>query len=176
MNASAANSESNARTSNTRRLLSSRSTDLTRRIFPWSYLVLYVFVLAIFSFESSNSPRPDRPPTPFLIGILLVGFLGSVYIFKWCKRLKHVALDRDLLVVSDFANFEDELRLGPDEIEKVVEHRWQKGHPITIHLRSVTKYGDQIHFIPYMRLAFVWQKHPAAEAIEEFMKSKSTAD
>lgn len=99
--------------------------------------------------------------------------MGTAYSFRWCKRLKHVALEGDLILVADFADFRDALIIRPEDIKKISENRWNKNRVVILHLQSQTKYGEQIHFIPYNKLRFIWQKHPAVTTLEDLMNSKA---
>jgi len=50
------------------------------------------------------------------------------------------------------------------QIERVSEVRWINIHPVTIHLRQPSEFGDKITFMPTVRF-FGWSSHPVVEEL-----------
>ena len=80
----------------------------------------------------------------FLFGWIV----GCVFIYWICIRLKEVSVDDDFLYVS---NYRKEIAIPLSEIYDVTENVWVNIHPVTIHLRSPSEFGDKIVFMPTTR-------------------------
>src|SRR5579871_5929630 len=77
--------------------------------------------------------------------------------FAWSfTRLKRVRIDATQLHVS---NYLEEISIPFSNVVKVTEDRWTNIHPVTIHLKHATEFGDRITFMPTIRF-FGWTTHP----------------
>lgn len=75
--------------------------------------------------------------------------------------LKRVRIDQEFLYVS---NYRREIALPLSSIDAVTENRWINLHPVTIHLRVPTAFGQKITFMP-KGLVFGWSSHPVVEEL-----------
>lgn len=87
---------------------------------------------------------------------LAIWVVGSAFILWGCSRLKRVRVDESGLLVS---NYLKEIRIPFDDILDVTENRWINIHPVTIHFRQSTPFGERVVFMPRVRL-FAWTSHP----------------
>src|SRR5262249_31841465 len=90
----------------------------------------------------------------------------AVLLLWWgCAGLKKVRLDHGSFYVSNYLR---EIAIPVGMIERVTENRWINIHPITIHFRCGTEFGDRITFMPKLRLFGSGSSHPVvAELMEE---------
>lgn len=98
----------------------------------------------------------SHPPEGMKFGFLGVWIVGSFFIYWACARLKRVRIKDSAIYVS---NYLKEIRIPFDAVADVTENRWINIHPVTIHLRSASEFGDRIIFMPKIRV-FGWQSHP----------------
>ncbi len=91
----------------------------------------------------------DEPPK---WAFLFAWAAGAAFIYWSCIRLKEVSVDENFLYVS---NYMKEVSIPLSEIYDVTENVWLNIHPVTIHLKSPSEFGDKIIFMPKVRLAFL---------------------
>ncbi|HLA73593.1 MAG TPA: hypothetical protein VK624_18955 [Steroidobacteraceae bacterium] len=91
----------------------------------------------------------DRSPvaTAILIATLWIILVAVSYRRSW-RSLKRVAVDDRFLYVSDYANDPGEAAIPLTEIVRVTQWRGKSFRPVTVHLRSPSKFGDRIRFQP----------------------------
>ena len=144
-----------------RRRLSSLQTFLTKIIFP----VFCVFVggIVILGMFLNEFAEHVAPPWPLLFGWLI----GTGFIYRSCIRLKAVSIDENFLYVS---NYLKEVSIPLSEIYDVTENRWLNIHPVTIHLRSPSDFGDKIIFMPRVRFSFL-DSHPVVGELKKLARS-----
>ncbi len=106
-----------------------------------------------------NSPPPEGMKWLFLAILIL----GSAWNWYCVARLKRVRIDGSNLCIS---NFFKEVRIPLDSIRGVTENRWLNLHPVTIHFRSPTPFGNSIVFMPKLRL-LGWRSHPVVAELKE---------
>jgi hypothetical protein len=94
---------------------------------------------------------------------LAMWIVGSGFIWWGCARLKKVRTDGSAIYVS---NYLKEVRIPLEAIRSVTENRWINIHPVTIHFRYVTPFGNRIVFMPTVRF-FSWRSHPVVSELRE---------
>jgi Na+/melibiose symporter-like transporter len=132
-----------------RRLLSSPSNPRTRLFLPKliagsvGVLVTYFLVLRFQPFIGF-----DRSPvaTAIVMGLLWVILVFVTYRRSW-RPLKRVAVDDRFLYVSDYGS-SNEIAVAFTEIVRVTQWRGKTFRPVTVHLRSPSKFADRIKFQP----------------------------
>ena len=138
------------------RTLSSAQTFWMKFVFPTIWISMFgLGTLALFVGAlrgPDNSPAPDGMKWGFLAAWLV----GTAFIYWASARLKRVRTDGSALYVS---NYLKEIRVPFDGVADVTENRWINIHPVTIHLRAATEFGDRITFMPKIRI-FGWRSHP----------------
>jgi hypothetical protein len=103
------------------------------------------------------------PPSLMKWLFLAVWITGSIFIWSCCGRLKSVRTDGATILVS---NYFKEVRIPLDAVQTVTENRWLNIHPVTIHFRYPTPFGDRIVFIPTLRFC-TWRSHPVVKELQE---------
>ena len=138
------------------RTLSSAQTFLMKFVFPTIWISMFGFgTLALF-LGAFRDPDNTPPPEGMRWGFLAAWIAGTAFIYWGCARLKRVRIGDSAIYVS---NYLKEIRIPFDAIADVTENRWINIHPVTIHLRSATEFGDRITFMPRFRI-FNWGSHP----------------
>lgn len=84
-------------------------------------------------------------------------------------RLKALSVDGRFLYVS---NYVDEITIPLSQISDVTENRWVKGHPVTIHLKSPSEFGDKIVFLPIIEPFLFWGSHPVVSELKAMARLK----
>jgi len=150
-----------------RRSLSSWQTWLMKIFFPAVWIPLFGFVTLMMFMVS-----PDVADLPPKWIFLLVWIAASVFICWSCIRLKEVSVDDDFLYVS---NYLKEVSIPLSEIYDVTENMWVNIHPVTIHLKSPSEFGDKIVFMPPTRYFAFFSSHPVVKELKELARSKNKA-
>src|SRR5438552_17309498 len=146
-----------------KRTLSSAQTFLMKFLFPTIWIsgfglgTLALFLGALHG--SDNSPPPEGMKWVFQAAWIA----GTIFIYWGCVRLKRVRIEDSAIYVS---NYLKEIRIPFDAVADVTENRWLNIHPVTIHLRSATEFGDRITFMPKIRI-FSWRSHPVVAELRE---------
>ena len=146
--------------------LSSLQTVLMKIVFPVIWIPVWGFgTLMMFLSSSENADASVK-------WIFLIGWAsGCVFIFWSCIGLKEVSVDDNFLYVS---NFLKEISIPLSEIYDVTENVWLNSHPVTIHLTSLTEFGDKIVFMPKTRFFTFFSSHPVVNELKELARSKHT--
>jgi hypothetical protein len=79
------------------------------------------------------------------------------------RATKKVRTDGSAIYVSNYLN---EVRIPFDAVRDVTENRWINIHPVTIHFRHSTPFGNRIVFMPTFRF-FNWRSHPVVSELRE---------
>ena len=133
-------------------------------IFPAFWIPLLGFgtlIMFVGGFEG------DAPPKWIF---LFVWVAGSAFIYWSCMRLKEVSVDDDFLYVS---NYLKEVSIPLSEIYDVTENLWLNIHPVTIHLKSPSEFGDKIVFMPKTRAFAFFSSHPVVKELKELARTNN---
>lgn len=136
----------------TLRTVSSRQTVLMKFVIPplWT-LVFGVAALGLWSTRTAGVPIASK------VMVLLVWVLGSLLIWRTCVPLKRVQLDGTTLLISDYRST---IRVPAGDIEEITENRWISMHPVTLHFRRPTEFGNEVVFMPKVRVFAFLGSHP----------------
>jgi hypothetical protein len=139
-------------------------TVLMKIIFPAFWIPLWgFFVLIMFVGPLEGAATPSK----WLF--LFVWVAGSGFTYWSCIRLKEVSVDDDFPYVS---NYLKEVSIPLSEIYDVTDNLWINIHPVTIHLKSPSEFGDKIVFMPTVRF-FGRGSHPVVNELKELAGSKN---
>ena len=75
----------------------------------------------------------------------LIGLVGVVSMYMTVMRYKKVSVDENFLYVS---NYRKEIKISVSEIADVIETKWVRTRPVTIHLKNDSEFGRKIVFMP----------------------------
>lgn len=141
-----------------KRRLSSLQTILVKFVLPGFWIPVWGLVVFRVFFGDSEDPDPMAK-----WAILFMWVMGSA-IFYWTGvRLKDVSVDDNFLYVS---NYLKEIVLPLSEIYDVTESVWINIHPVTIHLKSPSQFGDKIVFMPKSRMFALFSSHPVVKELK----------
>jgi hypothetical protein len=113
-----------------------------------------------------GSEGKDAPPK---FVFLLFWIVGIAFIYWSCIRLKDVSVDDNFLYVS---NYMKEISIPLSDIHDVTENIWVNIHPVTIHLKSPSEFGDKIIFMPKVRYFSFFSSHPVVGELKELARKK----
>jgi hypothetical protein len=125
-------------------------------IFPALWIPGWGFA-TLMAFISSDADPGAKP-------FLLFGWVvGSAFIYWTGIRLKEVSVDDNFLYVS---NYLKEVSIPLSDIYDVTENVWINIHPVTIHLKSPSDFGDKITFMPKTRFFAFFSSHPVVRELK----------
>jgi hypothetical protein len=144
------------------KLLSSKLTFLTKFVFPALWIGL--FGLGTLELWAGKMTGKDGTPPPVEIKFLFLTMwsVGSVFIWWTCMRLKQVRVGDQSIYIS---NYLKEISIPIGMITDVRENRWINIHPVTIHFRGDTEFGQKITFMPERRFIAPWKRHPVVDEL-----------
>jgi len=146
----------------TSRELSSLQTFLMKFVFPPLWISGFgAGTIAMWLVADGHVRAGPSAPEPKVM-FLFVWIVGSALLLWMCAGLKRVRLDRGKLFVSNYLR---EIAVPLSEIDDVTEFRWVNIHPVTIHLRHATEFGERIMFMPKSRMFALWSSHPVVEEL-----------
>ena len=128
--------------------------------FVWPPIWIGGFLLVVL--KSPYAANPKAWPAIFTMWIA-----GSAFIYWSCVRLKKVSIDDKYLYVS---NYFQEIAIPFSYIGDVTENRWLNNHPVTIHFKSPTEFGDRIIFMPTFRWVPSLSSHPVVIRLKELAR------
>jgi hypothetical protein len=138
------------------RTLSSAQTFWMKFVFPTIWISMFGLATLALFLGALRGPDNSPPPEDMKWGFLAAWVGGTAFIYWASARLKKVRIADSALYVS---NYLKEVRIPLDAVADVTENRWINIHPVTIHLRTTTDFGDRITFMPKIRI-FGWRSHP----------------
>jgi hypothetical protein len=150
------------------RTLSSAQTFWMKFVFPTRWISMFglgTFALFLGVFRGTHD---SAPPDRMKWGFLAAWIAGTIFIYSGCAGLKRVRIKDSAIYVS---NYLKEIRIPFDNVADVTENRWINIHPVTIHLRSATEFGERITFMPKIRI-FSWRSHPVVAELRELAHAK----
>lgn len=146
------------------RTLSSRQTALMKFVIPPLWILAFgAAALMLWSERAKGSPVPIESKWM----VLLIWFVGGLLIWRTCARLKRVQLDGGTLLVSDYRTT---IRVPAGDIEEVTENRWISMHPVTLHFRRPTEFGNEVVFMPKVRPFGFVSSHPVVAELRALMQ------
>jgi hypothetical protein len=145
-----------------KRNLSSLLTLYFKVLLPSLWISL--FGIAVIGAFLENDSSASAPPKFFLLALWIS---GTAFLYWLCIRLKNVSIDNEFLYVS---NYLKEITIPLSNIYFVTENRWVNIHPVTIHLRSPSEFGDKITFMPKIRLFPFFGSHPVVKELKALPK------
>jgi hypothetical protein len=144
-------------------MLSSALTFWIKFVFPTIWISMFgVGTLALF-LGVFRGPDNTPPLEGMRWGFLAFWIAGTSVLYWGCGRLKRVCVEDSAIGVS---NYRKEIRIPFDGVAGVTEGHGINIHPVTIHLRSATEFGDRIVFMPKIRI-LIWRSHPVVAELRE---------
>lgn len=144
--------------------LSSAQTFIMKFVFPAIWISGFGAGTLALWIGAMHGRSGSQPPAE-MKWLFLCGWLaGSAFILWFCARLKRVRLDGAILHIS---NYRREIAVPLTSVDRVTENRWINIHPVTIHFRRTTEFGDAITFMPTARPFGFWSAHPVVAELEQ---------
>jgi hypothetical protein len=146
--------------------LSSAQTFWMKFVFPTIWISMFgLGTLGLFLGAFRGIDKTE-PPDGMKWSFLAAWIVGTAFLYWYCARLKRVRVDESEICIS---NYLKEIRIPFEAIKDVTENRWINIHPVTIHLRSATAFGNSIVFMPKIRF-FCWSRHPVVDELRELAR------
>lgn len=148
------------------RTLSSRQTALMKFVVPPVWILAFgAAALMPWWAGAGRSPVPIESQSLFL----LVWLVGGLLIWRTCARLKRVRLDGATLLISDYRTT---IRVPAGDLEEVTENRWISMHPVTLHFRRPTEFGNEVVFMPKVRPFGFVSSHPVVAELRALAQER----
>jgi hypothetical protein len=144
------------------RTLSSAMTFLMKFIFPTLWISIFGYGTLALWIVRNNQATPDTMKGLFP----LLWVAGTLFILKFCAGLKCIKADNRNLYISNYLR---EITVPLTLIENVTEIRWINIHPVTIHFRGDTEFGQRVTFMPQSRI-FAGGSHPVVTELNVLAK------
>ena len=71
------------------------------------------------------------------------------------------------------STFRETIRVPLRDIAEITENRWLNLHPVTLHLRRPSEFGEEIVFMPKVRPFGLWFSHPVVGELRELVARES---
>jgi hypothetical protein len=147
------------------RTLSSGQTFFIKFVFP----IMLICVLGILTIliwlrsmqDTACTCNCIEPERKWLLLALLI--FSSAFTLWTGAGLKKVRLDQEFLYIS---NYRREIRVPLNMVRSVTENRWINIHPVTIHFRAPTEFGEKVKFMPTARLGS-FSSHPVVSELRK---------
>ncbi len=111
-------------------------------------------------------------PPPEMKWIFLGAWcLGTGFLLWGCVGLKRVRIDAKNLYISNYLR---ELIVPFSNIAKVTENQRVNIHPVTIHFRTPTEFGNRIKFMPTTRIFAQSTSHSIVAELQTLARLGST--
>ncbi len=137
--------------------ISSAQTFLMKVIFPIFWITGFGFGTLSLWLNMGHVKGGGVPPAEMKWQFLVIWILGTTFILWACSGLKRVRIDSKNLYIS---NFRREIVVPLSNLMDVTENRWINIHPVTLHFRMPTDFGQTISFMPTARFFAIWSAHP----------------
>ena len=144
--------------------LSSAQTFFAKFVAP--VILIGIFAAVTVSLFVAPGSWRDAPPDPVVKWLFPAGAVVAAGLYwAFSAGLKVVRMDDTALYIS---NYREEIVVPLATVADVTEHKWIKGHPVTVHFHSDTAFGEQVTFLPKARMwLFPWSSHPVVEQIRQ---------
>ena len=144
-----------------KRQISSKQTFFLRIILP----ILLVVVITVATVSIYLQSGESEKSAAFLLPEIFIFILPIILLIL--RRYKEVKIDENFLYVS---NYLKKISIPLSDIRDVTESRL-RGHPVTIHLKTVSAFGGKITFLPNITVTLPGP-NPIVEELKELAKQK----
>lgn len=143
--------------------ISSAWTFPMKIIFPTVWISCFGAATAGLWLGSTPQGNGAQLPPGMKWQFLFAWVFGTFFILWICAGLKRVRVDFDQLYIS---NYRKEIAVPLSNVVDVSENRWINIHPVKIHFRLPTEFGQQITFMPTSRFFGFWSSHPVVAELK----------
>jgi len=144
--------------------ISSSQTFLMKVIFPVLWITFFGFG-TVSAWRGTMHAKSGGPVPPEMKWVFLGAWIvGTTFILQSVTGLKRVAVDSKNLYVS---NYRRDIVIPLTMVSDVTENRWINIHPVTIHLRNDSEFGQKISFMPTSRFFGGWSSHPVVAELQQ---------
>ena len=102
---------------------------------------------------------------------LAMWIAGSVFLAWGCFPLKRVQIDGSELLIS---NYRKTIRVQISQLQDVTENLLSNIHPVWIHFKTTTEFGNRIMFMPTVTF-LIFSSHPIVSELKTLSKMNAAA-
>ncbi len=144
--------------------LSSSMTFYYKVLFPFLWITGFGAGTIAMWLGTFNQPQSsDDPRLIFLVAWIA----GSLFLLIDTFRLRTVSVDKDVLVIKNFAKI---IRVPLLNIKHISESRLMRPKTITVTIYPSSDFGERITFIPKVKFKAtfnIWSEHPIVMKLRE---------
>ncbi len=137
----------------------------------WTYFYKVIFTrvwiggfgigtIALFIAGALGDAEAAEMRSTFLLGLIF----GSAFLYWGLMRLKKVHLKDARLIVS---NFKHEIAVDLTNVDRVSGSILMSPELVWVHLRTPSKFGDKVIFMPKGRWSFGFSVHPVVSRLRQ---------
>ena len=133
------------------------------KFFPAIWISLFGLATACLFLDLFQGK--DGAPAPLSLKWLFLGIwvIGSAFAYRICGSLKEVSIDEHTLYVS---NYSKEISIPIADVNDVTENVWWNFHPVTVHLKRRSVFGEKIIFMPEGAMLWFGSSHPVVQQLK----------
>jgi len=147
--------------------ISSLQTFLMKYIFPVFWISGFGIGTINLWLGTLHGPNGQLPESFIKWQFLIMWVVGITFILWAVSPLKRVRIDANNLYIS---NYFKEVATPLSNIKAVTENCWLNIHPVAIHFKKPTEFGDKISFMPKIRHFAFFSSHPIVSRLERLSK------
>jgi hypothetical protein len=151
--------------------LSSSSTFFLKFIFSGIFISCSLWLISNLIVEIIRSPHDLSAGLVVFIIIWSAG--TTTFCYHLTIPLKQVRLDERYLYVS---NYLQEIAIPLTEIRQVYQWRYANVRPVVVKLRSSSRFGDTIKFVPQATFHWWWYEHPIVTVLKSVVPNEEKAN
>ncbi len=111
--------------------------------------------------------QPSQPPDEVKLTFLFFFIIGSAFLLRDAIRLKTITIDKDDLIIKNFARV---IRVPFRHINHISESRLMRPKTISLTIYPSCEFGEKITFIPKVKMQMTFKlltEHPIAKRLRE---------
>ena len=153
------------------RPLSSSSTFFLKFVFSGIFISCSLWLVSNLIVAIIRSPH-DLSAGP-VVFIILWSAATTTFCYHLTIPLKLVRIDERYLYVS---NYIQEIAIPLAEIRQVYQWRYANVRPVVVKLRSSSRFGDTIKFVPQTTFHWWWNEHPIVSELKSVVPNEEEAN
>ena len=128
-----------------------------------------MFWIGGFGYSTAKLLLADDPQKWFF---LFAWILGTFIIVAICVSLKTVKIENDNIIISHYFK---RVKVPISEISKVTENLFFNIHPVYIHFKNRTDFGNKVMFMPPPHLS-LFRSHPVVKHLRDLVEKSGTSN
>jgi hypothetical protein len=147
--------------------LSSGTTFFLKFVFSGIFLGCSVWLISYWIIQLIRFPRELSPGA--LVFTIVWVVATTTFCYQLTVPLKQVSIDDQNLRVSNYLH---EITIPLSEISQVHQTRFFNVRPVIVHMRSPTRFGHTIKFVPQTAFHWWWNEHPIVTELKDAVRDQ----